>query len=46
LGQAVGDGAPVAFDAQKIETIEFPVPSGIVPWLRACARRNGLAFEP
>ena len=46
LAQAVGDGAPVAFDAQKIETIEFPVPSGIVPWLRACARRNGLAFEP
>jgi hypothetical protein len=46
LARAVGDGAPVAFDAQKIETIEFPVPSGIVPWLRACARRNGLAFEP
>jgi hypothetical protein len=46
LANALGDGAPVAFDARKIETIEFPVPSGIVPWLRACARRSGIAFEP
>jgi hypothetical protein len=47
LAQALGDGrAAVAFDAPKIETIEFPVPGGIVPWLRACARRSGFAFEP
>jgi hypothetical protein len=46
LALALGDGVPVTFDAQKIETLEFPVPSGIVPWLRACARRNGMAFEP
>jgi hypothetical protein len=46
LASALGDGVPVTFDAQKIETLEFPVPSGIVPWLRACARRNGMAFEP
>jgi hypothetical protein len=46
LALALGDGAPVAFDAQTIETMEFPVPSGIVPWLRACARRSGIGFEP
>lgn len=47
LAHALGDGrAAVAFDAPKIETIEFPVPGGIVPWLRACARRSGFAFEP
>jgi hypothetical protein len=46
LAVALGDGVPVAFDAQKIETMEFPVPSGIVPWLRACARRSGIGFEP
>jgi len=46
LALALGDGVPIAFDAQKIETMEFPVPSGIVPWLRACARRSGIAFEP
>ncbi len=46
LADALGDGVPVTFDAQKIEKLEFPVPSGIVPWLRACARRSGIAFEP
>lgn len=46
LALALGDGVPVTFDAQKIETLEFPVPSGIVPWLRACARRSGIALEP
>jgi hypothetical protein len=46
LALALGDGVAVAFDAQKIETMEFPVPSGIVPWLRACARRSGIGFEP
>jgi hypothetical protein len=45
LADALGDGVAVAFDAQKIEKLEFPVPSGIVPWLRACARRSGFAFE-
>jgi hypothetical protein len=36
----------VTFDAPKLEKMEFPVPSGIVPWLRACARRSGIGFEP
>ena len=46
LARALGDGVPVTFDAQKLEKMEFPVPSGIVPWLRACARRSGIGFEP
>jgi hypothetical protein len=46
LARALGDGAPVTFDAPKLEKIEFPVPSGILPWLRACARRSGIGFEP
>ena len=46
LARALGDGVPVTFDAPKLEKMEFPVPSGIVPWLRACARRSGIGFEP
>jgi hypothetical protein len=46
LAHALGDGVPVTFDAPKLEKMEFPVPSGIVPWLRACARRSGIDFEP
>jgi hypothetical protein len=45
LADALGDGVAVDFDARKIEKLEFPVPSGIVPWLRACARRSGIAVE-
>jgi hypothetical protein len=46
LARALGDGVPVTFDAPKFEKMEFPVPSGILPWLRACARRSGIGFEP
>jgi hypothetical protein len=46
LARILGDGVPVTFDARKLEKMEFPVPSGIVPWLRACARRSGIGFEP
>jgi hypothetical protein len=46
LARLLGDGVPVTFDAKKLEKMEFPVPSGIVPWLRACARRSGIGFEP
>ena len=28
------------------DNFEFPVQASVVPWLRACARRNGIAFEP
>jgi len=46
LAHALGDGVPVLFDAHKLEKMEFPVPSGVLPWLRACARRSGIGFEP
>jgi hypothetical protein len=46
LAHALSDGVPVTFDAPKLEKMEFPVPSGILPWLRACTRRSGIGFEP
>ena len=46
LARALDDGVPVTFDSSKLEKMEFPVPSGILPWLRACARRSGIGFEP
>ncbi len=46
LANALGDGVPVTFDAPKLEKMEFPIPSGVLPWLRACTRRSGIGFEP
>jgi hypothetical protein len=46
LASALGDGVAAHFDAIKIETMDFPVVAGVVPWLRACAHRWGLSFEP
>jgi hypothetical protein len=46
LALALGDGVSAHFEAPKIETIDFPVVSGVVPWLRACSRRWGISFEP
>jgi|GEM_PF-5677435 hypothetical protein len=45
LAAALGDGATAKFDAVKVETLEFPVVPGVVPWLRACSRRWGISFE-
>lgn len=45
LGTALGDGIDVDFKS-KVEGMEFFIPAGVVPWLRACARRNGISFEP
>ena len=25
--------------------LEFPIQAGVIPWLRACARRNGIPIE-
>jgi hypothetical protein len=41
---ALGDGVSVAFKS-LVEGMDFPVPSGVVPWLRACARRWNFSFE-
>lgn len=45
LGTALGDGVDVDFKS-KAEGMEFFIPAGVVPWLRACARRNGFGFDP
>jgi hypothetical protein len=34
------------FKSKSSDNFEFPVQAGVVPWLRACARRNGIAIEP
>jgi hypothetical protein len=36
------DGLPAPTGYQ----FEFPLRASVVPWLRACARRNGFAIEP
>jgi hypothetical protein len=47
LEQALGDGVTVVFTSPKVsDDMTFPVLSGVVPWLRACARRWGIAMEP
>ena len=47
LAQALGDGVTVVFKSPKVsDDMTFPVLSGVVPWLRACARRWGIAMEP
>ena len=46
LASALGDGVTAKFDAAKVETMEFPIVPGVVPWLRACAHRWNLSFEP
>jgi hypothetical protein len=45
LALALGNGASLVFKS-PVEDMEFPVPSGIVPWLRACGRRWEIGFEP
>jgi len=44
LNQALGDGVTFAFES-PIYGLEYSIPPGVVPWLRACARRNGISFE-
>ena len=47
LALALADGATVVFKAPKVaDDMTFPVQSSVVPWLRACARRHGIAIEP
>jgi hypothetical protein len=45
LAVALGDGVALAFKS-PVEGMEFPIPAGVVPWLRACTRRWGFGFEP
>jgi hypothetical protein len=46
LAAVLEKGARLTFRSASSDRMEFPVQAGIVPWLRACARRNGIAIEP
>jgi hypothetical protein len=39
-------GIRATFKSKVSDNFEFPVQASVIPWLRACARRNGIAFEP
>jgi hypothetical protein len=46
LAAALEKGDRATFKAAVADQFEFPVQSSVIPWLRACARRNGIAIEP
>jgi len=43
---AVLDSADSVDFKSKVVGVEFPLAGGALGWARACARRNGIAFEP
>jgi hypothetical protein len=46
LAAALEKGVRVTFKTEVSDHFEFPVQASVVLWLRACARRNGIAMEP
>ena len=46
LAAALQRGVRATFKSPGNDNFEFPVQAGVIPWLRACARRNGIAIEP
>jgi len=47
LAGAIETGSVLAMKARTIEdNYEFSVQPGVIGWLRACARRNGMVLEP
>jgi len=46
LASALGDGVSAHFEAKNVETVDFPVVAGVMPWLRVCTHRWGFGFEP
>jgi hypothetical protein len=47
IATALQSGGVVKFkSAASPDQFEFSMNAAIVPWLRACARRNGIAIEP
>lgn len=45
LARALDHGVRIDFKS-KVSDMEAPVQSDVMPWLRACARRNAIAFGP
>lgn len=46
LAKALENGASATLKSKVSDNFEFPVQGGVIPWLRACARRNGIPIEP
>jgi hypothetical protein len=46
LAALLESGGRATFKASTGDQLEFPVNGSTVGWLRACARRNGMALEP
>ena len=45
LAAALESGGRGTFKTGAGYKLEFPVQAGVIPWLRACARRNGIPIE-
>ena len=45
LAAALENGGRATFKTTTDYQLEFPIQAGVIPWLRACARRNGIAIE-
>lgn len=46
LAAVLEKGIRATFKSKVSDNFEFPVQASVIPWLRACARRNGIPFEP
>jgi len=45
LAAALESGGRATFKTGTDYQLEFPIQAGVIPWLRACARRNGIPIE-
>ena len=45
LASALENGGRATFKTGTDYQLEFPIQAGVIPWLRACARRNGIPIE-
>lgn len=45
LAARLEKGVRATFKSKVSDNFEFPVQASVIPWLRACARRNDIAFE-
>ena len=46
LAKALENGTHALMKSPVSDNFEFPVQASVIPWLRACARRNAIAIEP
>jgi len=46
LAAVLEKGVRATLKSKVSDNFEFPVQASVIPWLRACARRNGIAMEP